>query len=437
MDDSDSVSRLPDIPVIFRVGDVYGDTEVAMYIDPYHTMSLEPPSSYKASFRSDICPIVMQAVGNGDTGIYSHEMNPSTHIRLIELFSGDLYEPLEGALHVVPISSPGRFWALSYVWVGSPSLAEYYFQTNDGRVLITPSLALALKKIRARGQSVRVWADAICINQSSGLEKGRQIPLMGAIYHSAKRVFAWLGPEDHNSAEAMALLSRINDSQYTTVSSSSRSRALEILNAGEDAWAGINGLLASSWFTRVWIVQKLIFGSNVFLVCGDSEIKWEDFFSAVRVCGKELRQTNRKQYEFLFKNSYPALALATVRHSRQTKKQPKPLLELLELFSYTKATKEEDKLFGVLRPSFMIKPLRRNMDPLPKLPSANTPPLLSKAIKQPWSSSIDPGCTNRTISAPGSLRGHVAPFHGRSPTGIVLAIIGVPGPEGTYQTTRI
>jgi hypothetical protein len=368
MDANDSVSSLPDLPVIFRVGNIYGVNEVAMYIDPYHTLSLKPRSSYEASFRSDARPIVMQAFANGETGIYRQGMSSSTHIRLIELFPGDLSEPLKGALRVVPISSPGRFWALSYVWGVLPSLPEYYFETDDGRILIKPSLALALKKIRARGQSVHVWADAICINQSDGLEKSCQIPLMGTIYHYAERVFAWLGPGDHNSPEAMALLSRINDSQYTTVSSSSRSRPLEILNAGESAWAGINGLLASSWFERVWIVQELIFGSNVFLVCGDLEMKWEDFFSAVSVCERELRQTNRKRYEFLFKNSYPALALATVRHSRQTKKQAKPLLELLELFWYTKATREEDKLFALwgLASEFHYKAFTPKYGPSPE-----------------------------------------------------------------------
>ena len=344
-----------EVVVIALVGNIYGATEMALYVNPYNMISLEPQSGYSATFHSDAKPIVLSASSDistdGPTNIYLQKMNPLIHIRLIELFPNEYDEPLKGALHVVPIANPGKFWALSCVWGGLPSeFAPYYFETKEGRILITSSLALALRQIRKRmgANSTRIWADAICIVQSDSYEKAGQIPLMGEIYKMAERVFAWLGPEDDTTTQAMTFLARVsvpNDTLDEATSSQSLPISSDTMLMEEDVLSALNYILSSSWFTRVWIVQELILGSHVFLVYGNTEMEWEQFISAIRFCEDQLRKMRR--YQVLIRSFYPALALGKVRSLRHQTHRQYTLLELLEYFAYTQATKEEDKLFAL------------------------------------------------------------------------------------------
>jgi hypothetical protein len=342
--------------IIAQIGYLYGDTEMLLYVNPYGMMDFEKQSVFSASFRGDAQAIVVpasSAISNDATNnIYKQHMNGLAQIRLIELFPDEYNKPLKGALHVVPADNPGSFWALSYVWGGAPSkFAPYYFETKEGQILITSSLSLALKQIRKQitEKSIRVWADAVCINQNDSYEKAGQIPLMGEIYKRAKRVFAWLGPEDDKTAEAMEFLSCISSSKCAPDhedSSLGLSPSLDINSAKESTRTALEHLLSSSWFTRVWIVQELILGSDVYLVYGDAELEWGRFFSAVRVCENQLRKT--KTHWSLRRSLFPTLALGIVRDYRHLEDRLFTLLELLELFAYTSATKEEDKLFALL-----------------------------------------------------------------------------------------
>ena len=53
---------------------------------------------------------------------------------------------------------------------------------------------------------VRLWVDALCINQSDLEERAQQVLRMREIYAKAKYTLVWLGPEADNSSAAMAMV---------------------------------------------------------------------------------------------------------------------------------------------------------------------------------------------------------------------------------------
>ena len=140
-------------------------------------------------------------------------------IRLLEL-STDEKSPLEGTLIVVSLKSRITFYALSYVW-GAFDDPPYriHCRTGSGSVCtdipITENCYDALAQVRhSYGKAwwsdgnIRLWVDAICINQADNEEKAHQIPLMEQIYGNASRVLIWLGKGNASSDNAMEWISR-------------------------------------------------------------------------------------------------------------------------------------------------------------------------------------------------------------------------------------
>jgi hypothetical protein len=88
-----------------------------------------------------------------------------------------------------------HFHALSYEW-GNPGVTEA-ITVNGHSIQVTQNLANALryapKHLESTKGRLRIWADAICINQKSEEEKNHQVPLMGDIYSLADVVLCWLG----------------------------------------------------------------------------------------------------------------------------------------------------------------------------------------------------------------------------------------------------
>jgi len=336
-----------DLFIVARIANIDQTPQVALFPDPWqmHTNQLiqsESKYGYSVTFHDGAVASAIRAPDlnvSGSKSIYQEAMNPSTHIRLIEIKGSISDNRLEGEIYVVPITEPGRFWALSYVWGPPPSeQVPYYFETSYGTLIITASLNLALRKIYDRKQNVRVWADAVCINQQSSFEKALQIQLMGDIFHSSERVFAWIGAEEERSDRVMDTLARLSSPEFDA--------SKEALF--KDVADPMNKLLKRPWFKRAWVVQELVRGSNVFIVCGDSELRWERFLEAVDVHRQLLNSLSRKDSIRYFENSIgPVYALGRTRKLLVEQRQKFTLLELLEFFSFTGATREEDKLFAL------------------------------------------------------------------------------------------
>ncbi|KAK5659182.1 hypothetical protein OQA88_1272 [Cercophora sp. LCS_1] len=110
-------------------------------------------------------------------------------------------------LEHVPLALSSNYVALSYCWGPPNSVASIRI---DGQVhAVQPSLACALIELRRR-RHLRVWADAICINQSDAEERSQQVLRMAAIYRSATSVVAWIGDgDDEDVASFLALAKNV------------------------------------------------------------------------------------------------------------------------------------------------------------------------------------------------------------------------------------
>lgn len=186
--------------IIARLRNVYHNASMTLFVDPWQLhvgkqLSLSPLSGSLASFEDDAPAISIPGYSpekKDGAGIYHHSLNPLTEMRLLELYPGSADSPLRGKIISVPIDSPGKFVALSYVWGYVPStFAPIYFETQHGKILITVSLASLLLCLRRINAGIRIWVDAICINQENTFEKSLQIRRMGDIYRSAEKVIAW------------------------------------------------------------------------------------------------------------------------------------------------------------------------------------------------------------------------------------------------------
>lgn len=132
-----------------------------------------------------------------DTTYEYQPLSTVTSTRVLQLEPHhDLKEPLRCSLkeiQLVPMEGEvvEPYEALSYVW-GSPT-GTLPLRCNSGVILITPNCDLALRYIRQATQAVRLWVDAICVNQGDVEERQRQVAIMGMIYTSAEEVLVWLG----------------------------------------------------------------------------------------------------------------------------------------------------------------------------------------------------------------------------------------------------
>ncbi|PMD19576.1 hypothetical protein NA56DRAFT_575268 [Hyaloscypha hepaticicola] len=111
-----------------------------------------------------------------------HNLDASrSEIRLLEILGSDIPSSIVKCRQTT-VSLPDRpsFAALSYVW-GDP--------------LITENIELDRVTMPVTTKPLRLWADAICINQQDFDERNAQVRLMGSIYSDANIVLSWLEPD--------------------------------------------------------------------------------------------------------------------------------------------------------------------------------------------------------------------------------------------------
>lgn len=139
--------------------------------------------------------------------IYKYRQLASARsIRVVELEPGTAYNvPLLCRLVDISLDHkpPYRpdYEALSYVW-GTPD-GDCPLICEGKTLLVTPNCEAALRRARRRWSRRTLWIDAICIDQSSTVERNVQVSMMGDIYSRAKRVVIWLG--DYNESGYMSI----------------------------------------------------------------------------------------------------------------------------------------------------------------------------------------------------------------------------------------
>jgi len=158
----------------------------------------------------------------------------------------------------------GDYAAISYAW--GEDTYRRSITLNGHRFHVIDNLYTFLETHRAAGQfgrTVKVWVDAICINQNDIAERSAQIQRMRNIYSLALCSFAWLGPEGDNSDEAIDMLEAMNLALETpdflqidgNYSSEFLTNYQELIDSFEPwQWKALFSFFDWPYWKRLWIL---------------------------------------------------------------------------------------------------------------------------------------------------------------------------------------
>jgi hypothetical protein len=162
-----------------------------------------------------------------------------------------------------------HYVALSYVWGSTDDLQTIFLENRE--LKITRNLSEALHNLREEKRAIRLWADAICINQQDDDERNQQVSLMGQIYSIARHTIIYLG---HSTPVIDALLQHTVEPENRTWPGKDQGK-----EAPEDFQTQLMAreLLDRAWFTRIWVFQELVLSRDPWVQCGKSRLKWASF----------------------------------------------------------------------------------------------------------------------------------------------------------------
>jgi hypothetical protein len=240
-------------------------------------------------------------------------------IRILILHGGPPESPLSGSLKTINLDSfePDKskkqgkrhddenYEALSYVWGKLPKpemMEELKIHVNDQTISmlqITPSLTMALKRLRLQAKNRWLWVDAVCINQKSDAEKNSQVPLMAKIYSNALNVCVWVGDELKGKKTMLAvnLVRSIRFLHNYDTFVEHYSRCSE--------WEALLDLMKREWFSRRWVVQEIAMAQKATIYCGQQELDWNDYSEAVSLF-QEMEERVRQKFKESKEHNHPA-----------------------------------------------------------------------------------------------------------------------------------
>lgn len=158
---------------------------------------------------------------------------------------------------------------------------------------IRPNLHAALLQLRDRHNEVRIWVDALCIDQENSQEKAAQVARMHEIYSEADNICIWLGVDETDVRQKE--LGEV-DPRKQVVNPTSPSQTFgfirEMLNLSlldslvsnpdyASRWLAFVDLMRSRWFSRRWVIQELALAKAATVHYGREVMLWSDFADAV------------------------------------------------------------------------------------------------------------------------------------------------------------
>jgi len=178
------------------------------------------------------------------------------HVRPAEDFGA--IESVKCDIEHIRMNEKTSYDALSYEW-GSPADDDPVILLNDHDLTVRRNLFDALLTFRREGRysyGLRIWVDALSINQSDTRERNHQVELMGMIYRRAVAVLVWPGMTQHYSATAVRT---INDIRYY-----GKMKTDEVWQ--DTIYPAILELCQRSYWNRVWIQQEIYLGSAIYII---------------------------------------------------------------------------------------------------------------------------------------------------------------------------
>ncbi|KAK4164789.1 putative heterokaryon incompatibility protein [Cladorrhinum sp. PSN259] len=324
----------------------------------------------------------------------------SQQIRVLIIKPGEFCDPIEAHFEHIELGKPSddqrNFDALSYCWGDSPEKVDICFETETtgkGSFRISVALERAIQHLRHKDAPLRIWIDAVCINQESFEERSQQVSMMGTIYSRATKVHIWLG-EGHPGLEAALRVIRDiynlhhhccpGGDKCGCSGTKHRFRIEELESATQkDGWLSfgslwevfnlhyhtkpldpylveasggeghghfsylMQNLFQNPWFQRVWVVQEALLSQEAFVHYGKETIGWEELLmvngllEAPHYRGQAPNLRGQLTMPPIWNKLFPVLMNASKRRSQT-------ILEVFLTAIDMKATDRRDKLFALL-----------------------------------------------------------------------------------------
>ena len=273
-------------------------------------------------------------------------LNPeSRQIRIFTLLPGVFTDPIKGFLTQVPLENNPDYEALSYVW-GDPTVTLPIYLAASGpdssnyvEFGVTANLESALRHLRLKNVSRRLWIDAICINQSDILERNHQVKNMKWIYEAASRVVVWLGKFNVYSSQGLKLLLDIMTKEHV----------FDIIHDLTFTQHCISDILGRDYWQRIWVVQEFALANRILIVCGPFAIEMPAGGYHERA-KRNIQSLEQKATEAsaLFGPSFTKLLhILEIKEERRLSRAS-PLWELVWRFRPCKSRDPRDKVFALL-----------------------------------------------------------------------------------------
>ncbi|KAH8892110.1 hypothetical protein GQ53DRAFT_822918 [Thozetella sp. PMI_491] len=229
------------------------------------------------------------------------DIDPAQEMRLLSIAPcQDPHSPDEEIqCQLVPASldQPPAYTAISYVWGHRSDTQLVYLE--GCQFPITASLRVALLALRHAETPVRVWADAVCINQNNNFERSQQVMRMAAIYRMATRVAFHVGPEDASALVAFKFLEDLAAMKHAPDHQQKFDTVLD--SSGLDSpFGALVSLFRRDYWNRIWIIQEICNAKEASLFCGSTSIPWTTYKDAMAL----LQQNGPRIYSMFGSNPY-------------------------------------------------------------------------------------------------------------------------------------
>jgi len=282
------------------------------------------------------------------------------NIRILELQPGRS-GPFRAHFSVVSVDSGIEYDALSYMWGEATPVGHVL--VGGAAIPIASNLRTALKYLRiysGENKSLRIWIDAICINQDDRDERAQQISMMQHIYQNACCVRVWINESFDKHNEAVIALQTF-DAEFPEGSNASK-RWEYNLGVGADPrfWKPVVPLFRNEYWQRIWIQQEILSSKKVVIHCRNISFPGSDFAGFHQAVGRvlytEIDPTYRHQLEqcqlqgpfkFLI---FTALAMHDGAHGAGVNTALRGFLitNLLDLCNSLHASNSLDRVFAIM-----------------------------------------------------------------------------------------
>ncbi|KAK1447352.1 hypothetical protein CMEL01_09191 [Colletotrichum melonis] len=252
------------------------------------------------------------------------------------------------------------YYGEQYIRLGG-RMPDARIECDGVGIVVGGELFRALRRMRSKegGEPLRIWVDALCINQQDLKERNEHVKVMGRVYAGASRTRVWLGEStemDFHAVRTLYAISEIFDDIFVhrkvvDLASATMHEIQWHFHNNADTnrleWGLLADLLNRSWFKRTWIIQEVVNSREVTVHLGAIQVPWH-FMAMVILAMSEFKLQTMISECKGFKAIGFMEQLRKERVDEAATCTSAPLLTLLEELRDFQATIPSDKIYGVL-----------------------------------------------------------------------------------------